>query len=475
LRIGPFEIGRISAAQQQDPKPRRELGASGTVNVDGMLVQDEYSADLTGKSALKVYDRMRRSDASVREALQHIFAPIKNANWEVEPASDELEDLEVAEFVKRSYFEWASQPFSEYLNQALLYLVFGHQVFEQVEQIVDAELEITPKDGDPITLPSRQFLTLSRFAQRLPSTIYKWNVEDGDLVSIVQQVFKNGNYENVEIPAEQLIVYVNEREGDDFNGLSLLRTAYKAWVMKELTEKVAAVAIERHGVGINTAYIPSQYRDDDSMLDRIEEMLRDIRSGEFNYLVFPGPKSTAGAAGDGFFFEINSPTGGIPDFTPLLEYHRGEIKGNMLARFAELGHGSTGARAVGSVQSEIWYDALHAVARHISDVNRIAIKRLVDANYPNVVRYPELCAYDIESRNIAEFAAAQAQLTTSGAIIADLPYREFVRKSVDAPPEAEETEQDLQDEKDQAKADAAALEPLKQDDSQLPKPEPPPK
>ena len=449
MRIGPFHIGRVQAATQP-ARAQRELGASGTINVDGILQQDEYNPTLQGQSALRTYDRMRRSDSSVREALQHIFAPIKNATWEIEPASDDPEDLEIAAFIDASYFKWPTQPFHEYLNQALHYLTFGYQVFEQVDQIIDAELEFSvPGEDAPRTIPSRQFLTLKRFAQRLPHTIYRWNMEDGELTSIVQFLFTGAEPPQVEIPADRLLVYTNEREGDDLTGISLLRTAYKPWVMKELVEKCAAVGVERHGVGINTMYVPDRYRDDDAMMDRIEDMLANLRSGEFNYLVIPGPKGTGGSdqSMNGFYFEIVGPAGGIPDFTQLLAYHRGEIKGNVLARFGELGHGQTGARATGDTQSEVWYDGLHAVARHVSAVNDIAIRRLVDANYPNVTRYPTLEARDIESKSLSEFADANSKLVLAGAIIPDQPFRDFVRQSVDAPEESEEVEQDLQEQK----------------------------
>lgn len=440
MKIGPIEIGRIRAAEI--PQPRRERGASGTILQDGLLVQAEYNNDLRGQAAIRIFDRMRRSDASVREALQHIVAPIRNATWEIEAASDEPEDLEVAEFVRRSYFEWPAQPFLEHLTQALLFLTFGHQVFERVEQVVEDELEVEEPDGTPRKLPRRQFLTLRRFAQRLPETIYKWNVEDGELVAITQRVYKDGNYENIEIPAETLLVYTHEREGDDLTGISLLRSAYKAWVMKELTEKVALVAVERHGVGTPVAYVPTSAKDDDALMDRIEEMLQNLRSGEFNYLVFPGPKALGTIGGEGFTFEIASPSGGVPDFTDLLEYCRGEIKGNVLARFAELGHGSTGARATGDVQSEVWYDALHAVARQIGDSHDDQIRRLVDANY-TAERYPKLVAHDIESRNLTEFADSLSKLVASAAVLPDKSLREFAREAIGAPDEDDDAEEQL--------------------------------
>jgi len=164
-------------------------------------------------------------------------------------------------------------------------------------------------------------------------------------------------------------------------------------------------------------------------------MLRQVRSGEYSYLVFPGPKATASEQGrDGFWFEIVTPSSTIPDLVNYLEYLRGEIKGNVLARFSELGHGSVGARATGDTQSEVWVDALHSVARHFASMNEQAIRRLVDMNY-DVDDYPKLTVQDIESRSLTEFADAHYKLVSTGAIYPDASYRDFVRKTLGAPDE----------------------------------------
>lgn len=444
MKIGPLHIGRHAA--DPTPAPTSEKGASGTVNMGGYLVQDEYNPDLRWPGSLHVYDRMRRSDGTVREALGHIFAPILNATWDIDPASDDPQDLEVAEFVRRAYFDWPHDPFDQTLRQTLGHLTFGFQVFETVEQIVEAELEWTdPNTDQPVVAPSRQFLTWRRWAYRRPDTIWKWNMADGELESILQRVWKDDGFYEITIPAEQLVVFVNEKEGDDFLGLSLLRTSYKAWWLKEITEKVMGVAMERHGTGILTAYVPEDARNDDAVMDRIEAMLKGMRAGEFPYAVFPGPKGpapTGGTGGNGgFWFEIVTPNGALPDFTATLEYLRGEIKGSVLARFAELGHAATGARATADVQSQVWYDALHSVARYIAAVHRGPIRRLVDKNY-TVERYPSLIARDIEARSLVDFAAAVSQLTSSGAITPDKSLREAVRAAADLPDEDEQEQTD---------------------------------
>ena len=435
MRLGPLEIVRAARV----PEAASELGASGTQNLDGWLQGHEYNPDLQGVLALQTFDRMRRSDATVREALWHINAPILNADWAWEPASEEPLDLEVAEFARRATFEWCVDPFDQTLRSALLHLAQGFQVFELVEQVVEAELRYShPKTHELVTIPRRSFLTWRRFAERRADTIYRWLANGGELKAVQQRVWVESGYEEPVIPADRLMVLINEREGDDWTGVSILRPAYKAWWMKGTVEKIAGIAFERHGVGINTAYIPAEYRSNAEMLNRIEKMLRDLRAGEFSYLVFPGPKGQAGASGaeGGFYFEVVTPEGGFPDFLPFLQYLRGEIKGAVLARFAELGHGQTGARATGDVQSQVWYDALQSTADYIGAVFSEAGRRLIDRNY-SVDRYPRLVARDIEVRTLSEFAAGIAQVAASGAVSLDRPFREFVRKGLGAPPEEE--------------------------------------
>lgn len=455
MKLGPVEIRRTPTVTLAEPtlRPQPPKGASGTLNQDGYLQSEEYNQELTGKRALRVYDEMRRSDPAVREALQHIVAPITNAAWDIEPASDEPADLEIAAAVKACYFDWPTRPWRQHLTGALRYLPWGRQVFEIEWQVVEAELSIDdpaggrePDPADPtgqrtrpvkVTLPTRQWLGVRQFGERLPRTIEKWNMDGTALRSVTQQTWVGTDFREVEIEADRLLVFVNEMEGDDWEGLSLLRSAYKPWWLKQVVEKVAAVAAERHGVGINVAYVPQAAAGDTELLTRVENMMRDLRSGEFSYLVFPGPKGTMSQTGnDGYFFEVVTPSTSIPDLVGFLEYLRGDIKGNVLARFAELGHGSVGARATGDVQSQVWLDALHSVASYICDVHNMqAIPRIVRANFGPVSRYPRLVCTDIESRSLEEFAAGVAKLVVAGAMRPDASLRAAVRKTMDLPDE----------------------------------------
>lgn len=437
MRIGPFEIGRVRAAEEApQPKTGRQRSASGVVNLQGFLQELEYNTDLTGRNRLKNLEKMRSSDGSVVEALGHITAPILNAGWDMEPASTQDDDLMIAEACRQAFFEWPEQSFQEYLDQALDSLVFGHQPFEKVWQVVDAPLTVSKPDADPIELPDRQYVTFRRFAQILPQTITRWLVEGGEFRGLEQQAFRGESFQTITLSDDELVLYVNQRRGDDLSGRSLLRGAYKHWVMKELVEKIEVVALERHGVGVWVAYPASADGSNDAVLDRVEKMLENIRAGARTYMVAPGPKAQSSAAAqDGWIFEVVSPGGEMPDFDKAKAYHRGEIKGSVLVRFAELGHASVGARATSDTQSEVWRDALHALARHIGEVNADPIRHFCQANFAGVRRFPKLVAREIESKNLEEFANAHFRLVSSGAIEPDRSYRRFVRETMDVPAE----------------------------------------
>lgn len=482
MRI-PFQ--RFLASARPNPQLRRSdedvadpVGASGTLNHLGFISPEEFNDDLRGLQGINTYLRMLRTDPSVRETVWHIMAPILNADWTVEPPENPNElEQEVTAFVRAAYFDWMARPFMEYLTQALMYLPFGHAVFEPQYQVVERSLMVEysealageetgnqvvhvaefpgqkpvepPTPSIPVkksrTIPSRQFVTWRKFAPRLQKTIQQWIVDrEGELVKIrqfapVPQGDGTSDYQTIDIGAEFLIVYTNEMWGEDYTGVSIMRSAFKPWLMKETIERISAQAYERHGTGVDVVYMPRNREDDEAVADKLEEMLQNIRAGESSYLLFPGPRASGNQ--DGYEFDIKSPDGGIPDFKSILEYYRGEIAGAMLARFKELGHSATGARATANVQAEVWYNSLHAIARYMGNVNDVAIRRLVDLNYNNVERYPRLVAANIEARNLLEFAQAVALLANAKALALDNPTRAWIRRSIDGPGEDPEEAQ----------------------------------
>lgn len=452
MRIGPLELRRTARAADTPPERQRaprELGATGTVNLSGFLEPEEYLPELRFPASVKAYERMRRSHGSVNEALGHIKEPIVNATWDVEAASDDPTDLEVAAAVRAAYFDWQLDPWQQHVRQALTMLDFGFSLFEPTWHVVTDTISYTdPGSGDQVEVPARQFLTWKRFAHRLPRTVHRWNVSDGDLRSVTQLTWKgrgdgNGDFQEITIPADRLLLFVRQKEGDDFTGISLLRTAYRHWYMLDLIEKIEVIGLERFGNGIPIAYPSTAQASDSQQMAKFEEILRNLRSGDQTWVLSPGPKAQSSAAAqDGCLFEILAPPGPPPDFEKAKTYHRGAIMGNVLARFAELGHGSVGARATGDTQSQVWYSALHTVASLLCEIhNQDVIPRWVRANYASATRFPRLVVQDIEARNLQEFADAHSKLVAAGSVLPDRTYRGAVRRAIDMPDEDEDAEE----------------------------------
>ena len=90
LNIGyvpPVAVAAAPAVQQR--VDMSELGATGTPIFGGFLREEgEYNPDLTGLSAYRIYERMRRSDAQVKATLKAVKLPIRGAKWDVVAPAD---------------------------------------------------------------------------------------------------------------------------------------------------------------------------------------------------------------------------------------------------------------------------------------------------------------------------------------------------------------------------------------------------
>ena len=410
MRLGPFELKLFKSPIKSDT----EIGESGTTIFGGYISDEDYVAKLTGTSALTIYDKMRKSDGVVKASLLACELPIRAASWFVEPASDDEKDKEVAEFVSQCLFENMTITWDDFLRQALLMLPFGFSVFEKVFTAVLFE--------------GKQMIGWRKFAPRGQSSILKWQTEDGN-DGITQTPPSGGS---VSIPIEKLVVFTNQKEGDNWLGISVLRNAYRPWSFKKHIEKINSIAFERQGLGIPYARLPKGYTDKERT--KAEKILKNLRANEQAFIIEP----------DGWeieFKDMKAKTVKDPDST-IRRYNR-EILISVLAQFLDLGAGNTGSRALSADQSTTFHNNLTAIARQVKDViNKYAIKQLVDLNY-TVAKYPSLGFSKIGRIDYEGIAKALSGLIQHGAVKTDDKLEAWIRNMMDLPdmPEKEEEEQ----------------------------------
>ncbi|WP_307609857.1 DUF935 family protein [Pseudarthrobacter sp. W1I19] len=379
----------IEAAAKKSTAQYRELGESGTLVFSGIITGEEYSPDLMGHKAAVVYDRMRRSDATVRSSLQAVFLPIMQAEWTFEAASEDAADVEMAEFCNENFFtilDWHG-----FLSEALTYLPFGYAVFEMV-------LELRPVNG-------KERIVLSKLAFRKQKSIYRWSSDK--FGAGITQMLANGD--SPETPLEKLVIFTNQKEGENYEGISVLRSSYQNWFIKSALYQIDSVAHERHGLGVIDIVEPAQADDTDRQM--LIRAARALRANEQSYINHK-------AGWDIGFMDMKSQT--LRDMMPSINHHDRQISKNVLAQFLELGASSgSGSRSLSEDLTSFFTLAEKATAQTIIDtLARTAIKTLVDLNF-TTDKYPKLKANGLDDEALPVFSEALSKLSAAGAITMD--------------------------------------------------------
>lgn len=369
------------------PRPVRERGYAYSGNGFWGEISAETTPELVWPLNVEVFDRMRRQDAQVGSVLRAATTPIVRTQWRVDgrgcdpevtrfvagnlglPIAGESDEDFTESLRGRDRFSW-----DEHLRLALLMLPFGHSFFEQVYRYDEAA----------------ERFRIRKLGPRLPSSISKVNVaRDGGLISIEQyggSMAGGGLYgagPGATLPVNRLVAYVLDREGGNWLGQSLLRSAYKNWLLKDRALRTWSTSIDRNSLGI-PIYEGAPGETD---LTAGQEMAEDMRSGE----------NAGGAIPNGASLTPTGVSGTLPDPEPFVQYNDAQIARSALGHFLNLGgstNGQVGSYNLGSVFEGTFHLGLDAVAQLIASTGSAhIIEDLVDINFGPTVPAPRL-TYD---------------------------------------------------------------------------------
>ncbi len=416
------------AAAPANMKPR---GESGRYHVDGYIQRDEINQALVGEQGLRVFDEMFRTDADCRRALTMTGVPLAAGTWEVRPYGDEHdpttpEDEEVAQFVQWCLFEHMSPDLIGHIWE--LWRVAGRSGFAPFEQIYEVA-----------QWRDRQVLALKTLALRLPRTIQRWE-QDGPDLTAIEQWRMNG--QTVMLLMRDLVYYRLGVEGDNWEGESLLRPAYKHWKYKAALELVEAIGLERTSVGVPTGYPPTSASPTD--LDAFEDFLTNLRANEASYFLAPGPRADHASTQngtDGWFWEIVTPgqtEGAAQALDTAINRHGAKIDAVVLGEFMRLGQQGVGARATADVQQDPFLALVEALASIVIEapIKSQLIPRLVALNF-DTERMPKLVCSLIDSTSLTELGSYAATLAAQKLLRPEPGLEAYLRSKADFP-EADE-------------------------------------
>ena len=418
FKAGPIELARRIQVQARsrvpvkvalaEPKPRKAVtgkpaGIAGNSLIAGFQGTGEYLTKIDGEKGRVIFDQMRRSDPIVRSTLRAIELPIRRANWDIEPGADDGSQDEMCEIMRDNLFNGMTRTWDDTVRHGLLCLPFGFSILEKLWRY------------------NGQMLEIEKLDPRLPMSIVKWS-EKGP----VQQ---DGLGKEYELPFEKILIFSTDKEGDNWEGISILRGSYKPWVIKDKLEKINAVKHERYGVGLPVLTYPKGTTDD--VLDEFEDMLKNINSGEESYAMIPdGNKlELLGVGGQG------SGT----DVLPSIKYCDEAIAKSMLAMFINLGSTEHGSRALGISFVDIFLMSLQSMADYMAEVfSRFLIEEYVNVNWGPQEKYPRMTVSEIKELD----AEVIAKLYMAGVLTQDEETENRIRELLHLPQKPEEEEEE---------------------------------
>lgn len=311
----------------------------------------ERVPELRWPRSRQTFEQMR-VDAQIDALWQGTTLPILRYRWFLDPngaparlvkAAHEDTGLPILDAPKthiprsRDRFIWR-----DHLRLSLLSKLYGHAFFEQVGEV---------RDG---------MWRLKKLAYIHPKTIQDIKVSpQGSLEWVGQEAgaFTTANdFSGIrKLPVNRLVAYVNDREGANWLGRSMLRSVYKNWLLKDRLLRLDILRHERNSMGVPIITIPA--RASKAQIDAGQKVASGYKAGEFS----------GGTLPEGMDLTLKGVEGNVSDVLASIRYHDEQTARKFLQMFAQLGTTSYGSRALSEGFIDFFSLSQMALAEDVRD------------------------------------------------------------------------------------------------------------
>lgn len=383
----------------------------------------EKVGELQWPQSVAMFGQMENDDSRIGSLLGVVSKPILKTPKRIDPngAPDE-----VAEFVSRnlnlplvgedkvrkSGRRRDRFSYEQHLAEAVSPMnLFGHCLFEQIYRQDD--------DGK---------YWIRKLAPRPQWTIQRFNVAaDGGLESITQMapastgsiVYGLGT---ADIPINRLIVYTREMKPGRWMGKSLIRSAFKHWILKNQIMRVQAAAAQRNGMGVP---VGTAGTDDQAEVDAMKALASAYQVG----------MGSGVGLGVGQKLALLGVAGNLPDTMSMLSFHDKMMALEPMAHFLNLDRG--GSYALATVQQDPFTLAENALLQYFIRIgNEHIVEDLVDINFGADVPAPLIVADEIGAEQEAT-AAGLKMFVEAGLLSPDVLIEQTLRQRLSLPAKPE--------------------------------------
>lgn len=338
----------------------REIGSAGT----GVFT--DYEAEkikLNRPRKITDYRDMLR-DGTVEALFNILTMPILASEYDIKPADESTEAKTQADFVRNnllseSYKGGIETPFNLFLDQSMMALVDGFQVWEKVYRLNNNRYEL-----------KKLALRDSRSVEILS------DLKDG--YQGIKQTQEDGS--TVVIPAYKTFLFTPGKRYDQYYGRSIFTALWRNYDKKWKLEYLDSIALQ------NDAIKPKVLKNTGSTLAKTDDK---VTSKVLNVLSRLGKVNSMATLPANYELEVLNSEGRDPHQS--IERQNSEMARVFLANFMLLGSqgtSSTGSFALSDTQSKMFRMSLESVMNKLAaHINQYIIADLIDINFSEP-RYP---------------------------------------------------------------------------------------
>ena len=425
-------------------EPTIELGGTGLNNFGGYIFEEELRQLRTEPERRQIFKEMSQNDPVVGGMLHAIDMLIRQVTWNVQAASDDLEDENNKEFIEECMKDM-SQSWEDLISEVMSFLVYGWSYFELVYKFRRGHNE-SPRLSSGF---NDGRLGWRKIPIRSQDSLSNWEMQDdGGISGMVQRPAPS--FLEYFIPIEKSLLFRSNTFKNNPESTSILRTAYTSYFYKKRIQGLEAIGIERELNGIPLIYGPSRWTQtgapagEKAAYADLKNLAKRIKMDEQAGIVLPSIFDDNGNRLLSFEL-INAGGKRAIDASAVIERHDQRIAMSILADFMLLGTGKVGSFALAETKQEIFQQSLEAWTGMIASVfNRHAIPRLFTLNGMTTDKMPKIVPANVSVPDLEELGKFISDLSGAGIDLSnDIELENQLRESGGLLPRPEDTEENF--------------------------------